>query len=174
MSREPDANLEFSRVTRKFYRGFAVATGLLCVAVAIVFIEGRELKAIAIAGACFCAFYAAYCIWEIRDQSPGLVIDSQGLVVNTGSTPMDRIPWSDITGFRIHEFAGHRFVAVDFVDTQKYVERRGWSRSTARLVTELAGSRVDFDAESIGLAPEELLRVLNSARDSFAGAQRGA
>jgi hypothetical protein len=168
MTSEEDGNLVFPRLKRNFVVGLIVSAALCCAAIGLGCVEkNRQLLAVEIIGACLCAFYAAYCIWEIRDSRPGLVVDREGIVDNMGSTPMGRIPWTDITGFRISDVYDSRYVLVDVVDPQKYIERHGWPQSVAQVATELAGSPLGFTGESIGMTPDELFRVLRAAREQY-------
>jgi hypothetical protein len=171
MTSETASELVFPRVKRKFFVGLVVSASLLCAAVALCFVEtNRQLQIVEIIGACLCAFYGAYCVWEIRDPTPGLVIDREGIVDNLGSNPHGRIPWSEITGFRMFDFLGTPYVMVDLVDHQKFIGKRGWQRSSAKLASDVAGSPLGFTGESIGLTPEELFRVFSDAREKFGAA----
>jgi len=170
MTSDTETELVFHRMKRKFIVGLVVSVGLLCAAVAVWWVADKQqeykpshLKAAAIIAACFLTFYGAYNIWELRDQTPALVIDREGIIDNMGGTPMGRIPWDDVTGSRIVEVLGSQFVVIDVVDHQKYLDRFGTRQSIAKLATELAGSPVNFTAEPIGLTAEELLRVLSDA-----------
>jgi hypothetical protein len=160
--------LVFARLKRRFFVGLLASAALLVASVAVWCVEGnQQLRVAAIIGACLFAFYGAYNIWEVRDPTPGLIIDREGIVPNLSSAPIGRIPWSDITGFRIYELMGTRFVVVDVADHKKYLDQLGRTRSVAKLATDLAGSPIDFTGESIGLTSEELLRVLNDARQKY-------
>ncbi len=170
MTSEAESELVFPRVKRRFFARLVVSASLMCAAVALSCVEkNRQLQAVEIIAACLCAFYGVYCIWEIRDSTPGLVIDREGIVENMGSTPQGRIPWGEITGFRMFDFFGTPYVMIDLVDHQKFIENAGW-HSSAKFVTELAGSPLGFTGESIGLTSDELLRVLSDAREKFGAA----
>jgi hypothetical protein len=171
MASDTERELVFPRVKRKFVTGVVVSASLFCAAVALCFVEtNRQFQVVEIIGACLCAFYGAYCVWEIRDPTPGLVIDREGIVDNLGSNPHGRIPWSEITGFRMFDFFGTPYVIVDLVDHQKFIEKTGWQRSSAKLASEVAGSPLGFTGESIGLTPDELFRVFSDARHKFSAA----
>ena len=147
-----------------------VSVSLLCTAVAFCFVEtNRQLQIVEIIGVCLCtSFYGAYCVWEIRDPTPGLVIDCEGIVDDVGlhASPSDSVE-RKISSFRMFDFFGTPYVMVDLVDHQKFIQKRGWQRSSAKLASEVAGSPLGFTGESIGLTPDELFRVFSNARHKF-------
>jgi hypothetical protein len=156
----------FVRVKQRYYLSLGITIALLAVAVSTVAANGNwQSNAMAIVVACVCAVYAAYNIWEIRDPTPGLVIDSEGIVVNMGASSYGRIPWNDISGFRIVDVFGRRLIAVDVVDQEKYIQNK--QSQTSKMARDLVGSPVDCEAETIGLTADELLRVLTVSRETY-------
>jgi hypothetical protein len=168
--------LVFPRVRRNAVLYLGLSAGVVVVAVAVWCIADRQrqydpshLKTIAVVGGCLFTLLAIYNVFEILDDTPELVIDSAGIIDNMGSAPKGRIPWQDVTGVRSFVFGRLRFVVIDVVDHQKYIERSGrFMRGASEMATELAGSPIAFSGDSIGLASEELLRILNGAFQKYA------
>jgi len=59
----------------------------------------------------------------LLDNTPGLVLDQDGVRVGTGTGPAVTVPWTDITGIRSHSRKGQTFIVIETSDPARYPVR---------------------------------------------------
>jgi hypothetical protein len=98
------------------------------------------------------------------DRKPGLIIDCQGLIDNFSAVAAGRIPWDEITGYRIASMHRQCMLVIDVTDPQKY-EARGWRgrQWLNSLNTRIVGSPIVISANSLTIGFDKLEQVLAAA-----------
>lgn len=97
----------------------------------------------------FGAALAVLLIAASRTAEPRVAIDHDG--IHTGSA-MGVVEWADVTGFRIDDVKGTKFLSVFVVDTRKYLERmHAVARKTAELNAYFGTSEIAISF--VGLSP---------------------
>jgi hypothetical protein len=126
------------------------------------------VKGVAAVTMCFfgaCCVFAAY---KMLDGKPGLVIDGQGIIDNSSGVAAGRIAWNDITGFRVTEVTGQRFLTIDVLDPDKYLAQ---CTSLARMMNvasaKMTGSPVNISASTLKVSLDELERLLSDAARKY-------
>ena len=66
---------------------------------------------------------AGYGIAKSRDEKPGLILNSEGMVDNSSAVAAGFIPWSEVTDVDIFQIQSQRMLVVHVADPGKYVER---------------------------------------------------
>jgi hypothetical protein len=112
----------------------------------------------------FFGLAAVYAGRTLLDASPGLVIDAEGIIDDSGPAAVGRIPWSDIRGFGVAIFKMRRYLTVDVEDPDKYVQRahplkRPWLMLNARIL----GSPVQIVPWRLKIGLNELLTLVRKS-----------
>ena len=71
------------------------------------------VKAVAVVCVGFFGLIAVQAGARLFDRSPGLIIDAEGIVDNSGGLAAGRIPWSDIKRIRTTTSAEQRFLTIE-------------------------------------------------------------
>src|SRR5262245_14098871 len=131
------------------------------------------LKGVAGAGVCFFGLCGLYGFVKLFDGRPGLIIDAEGIVDHSSAVAAGRIPWEEVTGIRVSEIAGQRFLVIEVVDPQKYVARGGFFKRMVNAANaKMTGSPINISANSLRLKFDDLLRVLTEALERHKRAGR--
>lgn len=126
------------------------------------------MKGAALAGASFFGLCGIYGCIKFFDGRPGLILDAEGIVDHSSAVAAGRIPWSEITGLKVSEIAGQRFLTIKVVNVQKYVERGSiLKRMLNRANTKMVGSPINISANALRMSFDELLRVLTGAYEKY-------
>ncbi len=136
------------------------------------FIAGWDLrmKGAALAGMSFFGLCGIYYLIKICDSRPGLIINVQGIEDNSSAISAGRIPWGEITGLKVSEIFGQRFVTIEVVNPRKYVERGGsFKRMLNAANVKLVGSPINISSNSLQLNFNELLSLLTQALKRYKG-----
>lgn len=129
------------------------------------------VKCVAVAGGSFFGICGiAGCI-KFFDDRPGLIIDGEGIVDNSSAVSAGRIHWNEITALRVSEIAGQRFVTIDVVDPQKYIERCGFFvRLLNQANTSKLGSPINISPNSLKVEFGELVQMLTERFERYSAA----
>jgi hypothetical protein len=76
-----------------------------------------------IAGILFFGAGGIYGIKKLIDKKAGLIIDSNGITDNTNASSIGLIEWNDISGIRIKQVKSTKFLLIDIVNPEKYIEK---------------------------------------------------
>jgi hypothetical protein len=79
---------------------------------------------IAIAGIVFFGFLAVLYLFKLRDKKPGLVIDENGIIDNSGGLAAGFIPWSDILKFTIQKVMKQQFLVITVRNPEYYINNQ--------------------------------------------------
>jgi hypothetical protein len=122
------------------------------------------MKGVAVAGASFFGLCGVYGCYKLFDTRPGLIIDDGGIVDNSSAVAAGRIPWNEVSGLKISEIAGQRFLVIEVINPQKYVEQGGFlMRMLNSANTKLTGSPINISSNSLSMDFDELVRILTRA-----------
>jgi len=126
------------------------------------------MKGVAFAGVSFFGLCGIYGCIKFFDGRPGLILDKEGIVDNSSAVSAGRIPWSEITGLKVSEIAGQRFLTIEVVNVHKYIERGSFlKRMLNRANTKMVGSPINISANALRLNFDELLRVLTEEFERY-------
>jgi hypothetical protein len=128
------------------------------------------IMAIAIVGMLSSALFAVYGVRKLLDTSPGLIIDSGGLVDNSSAISMGRIPWSDITSFKVTVIGIQRFLSIRVRNSKEYLQRVSvLKRPFAVLNTKLYGTPIHITANTLKMDFDELVARITEAHKNYVG-----
>ena len=74
------------------------------------------------AGILFFGLCGLFGFKKLKDNQPGLIINSQGIIDNSSGVAAGFISWSEVTDLKIAEIQGQKFLTFIVADPQKYME----------------------------------------------------
>jgi hypothetical protein len=147
-----------------------ISVWLWSIADSLILPDELHAKGAALAGVAFFGLCGIYAVIKICDGSPGLIIDAQGIVDNSSGVSAGRIPWGEITGLKVSEIAGQRFLTIEVVNPRKYVERGdSFQRMLNAMNMKMVGSPINISSNTLQLDFNELLSVLTQAWKRYKG-----
>jgi hypothetical protein len=126
------------------------------------------MKGVALASVSFFGLCGIYGCIKIFDRRPGLIIDAEGIVDNSSAVSVGRILWGDVVGLKVSSISGQRFLTIEVVDPQKYVERGGaFKRRLNAAGAKMTGSPINISSNTLGLKLDELVQVVTEAFEKY-------
>ncbi len=112
--------------------------------------------------------FGLFCVKKIFDKRPGLVLNSSGVVDNASAFAAGFIPWSDVTGARVHEIQRRKMLVVLLRDTRKYADRGGaLRRALNRANAGMVGSPVAIPSTALEIDFEKLVALFDRYRRKY-------
>ena len=122
------------------------------------------VKAVASASVGFFGLCAVYALFKLFDTAPGLIVDAEGIIDNSSGVSAGRIPWSDISGFKISTIQKQRFLTIEVYDAEKYVRRANvLKRPLVALNAKYFGSPIQISANTLKTDFDELIQLVTSS-----------
>ena len=105
-----------------------------------------------------------FCLRQLFDTKPGLILNSYGLVDNTGDITPGPIPWEDIVNFEVYEMKIKtktlKLILIKVSNPQKYIEAGGFvKRWLKRENYKRCGSPVSITEGHLDIGFDELFNV---------------
>lgn len=106
----------------------------------------------AVPGFAFFSLCAAYGCMKLFDTKPRLVVDKEGNIDNSSALSVGRVPWEDITAFKVTTISGQRFLTVELVDPQKYANRGHYIQRKINAVNiQMTGSPINISSNTLSM-----------------------
>jgi hypothetical protein len=122
------------------------------------------VKAVAVAGISFFGLSAIYVGYKVFDSRPGLIIDSLGIIDNSSAVAAGRIFWHDIVGLNVSTISRQRFIVIEVVDPQEFIERGNlFRRILNTLNMKMMGSPIAISSNSLRANFDQLVALLTDA-----------
>ena len=120
-----------------------------------LFVHGIALLCMIFFGLC-----GLYAIRKLFDKRPGIRFTKEGIIDHSSGVAMGLIPWSDITGFKVHKMHSTRFLVVQLADPQKYVAKGSIVRQKVNQASmSMCGSPVTLNSNSLEISFDELEKL---------------
>jgi hypothetical protein len=120
-----------------------------------------EVMVVAVVGVLFFGLCAIWGCIKISDGRPGLIIDDKGIVDYSSAVSAGRIPWEEISGLRVSDITGQRFLTVEVTDPQKYVEAGGYFRRKMNAAnTRMTGSPINISSSALKVNLDDLISLM--------------
>ena len=124
------------------------------------------LKCVSLVGMLFFGICGIYGCIKFFDDKPGLIVDDEGIVDNSSAVAAGRICWDEIIGISVSEMAGQRFLTIEVVDPQKYIERCGYVVRILHMANiKAVGSPINISANSLKMSFKELVSLMSESLD---------
>lgn len=120
---------------------------------------------IAIAGYAAILFFgicAVFFIGKLLDTKPGLVIDDEGLIDNSGGLSVGRILWEDIENISVIQMHRQKLLMLRVKNPQHYIGRQKTSlkRKLMELNYKMYGTPLSISANGLKIPFHELLSLV--------------
>lgn len=79
---------------------------------------------VAITGIVFFGFLAGVFVFKLMDKKPGMVIDENGIIDNSGGLAAGFIPWTDIKAFTIAKVMKQQFLVIAVKNPEYYINNQ--------------------------------------------------
>lgn len=101
-------------------------------------------------------------IRKLLDRSPGLIVNSEGLVDNSSGVSAGFIPWSEVVGIEEFEVQKQKLIYLQVSNPNKYVNNGNvLQRMANRANTKLYGTPVQISSNSLKISYDDLLKTIN-------------
>ncbi len=117
-------------------------------------------------------FFGGIAILVIRklfDSRPGLIIDEQGLIDNSGGLSAGQILWQDIEAIQVLQIQRQRLILVLVKNPQDYIDRQSssWKRKLMAMNYRQYGTPISISANGLKISFAELLAMLEQQLAQF-------
>lgn len=121
----------------------------------IVFIAG-------IAAVLFFGLCIIFIMIKVFDSKPGLVVNDNGVLDNSGATSVGFIAWSDIAAITTLEIASSKIIIIHTSNPDKYIKRAGniISKKAMKANYKRYGSPLSITVNSLKIRFSELENLL--------------
>ena len=98
---------------------------------------------------------------KLFDDSPGLVVNTEGILDNSSGISAGIIPWKEIVGIGEYTVQKQKFISILVKDPEKYVNNGNLLKRIAnRANLKMCGTPVNISANSLKIDYDELLEVI--------------
>lgn len=107
---------------------------------------------------------------KLMERRIALIIDDTGIFENSHSNSAGWIPWTEITGIRIGQVASTRFILIDVVNPEPYLNKvSGFKRKMLEANINLYNTPIAITSTTLNANFDELVQQLN---ERFEAVQR--
>jgi hypothetical protein len=129
---------------------------------------------VGLAAVVFGGLTGLYGVRKMFDKRPGLVLNSAGLVDNASGVAAGFIPWSDVTGARVHEIHNQKMLVINLRDPRKYLDRGGaLKRALHKASYKMGSGPVSISSVSLKMDFPELVSLFERYLRKYGGAPAG-
>ena len=98
---------------------------------------------------------------KLFDNSPGLIINSEGILDNSSGVSAGIIPWGEIVGIGEYQVHKQKFISIQVKDPEKYVNNgSALKRIANRADIKLCGTPINISANSLKISHDDLLQTI--------------
>ena len=109
-----------------------------------------------------------YIFYKAFDKKPGLIVNRNGIIDNTSFISVGLIEWSQITGFRSLQVKSTKFLLIDVLNPEKFIQNSSKSKAFLRKVNlKMYGSPISITSNSLKCNFDELERLLKTEFDKY-------
>jgi hypothetical protein len=109
-----------------------------------------------------------FIVKKFFDKTPGLVLNSSGIIDNASVASPGFIPWSEITGIDIFEMNGQKMLIVMLTDPQKYAELGNFLiRKLNAANAKMSGSPIYISANTLKIAFPEIVSLFEQYHQKY-------
>jgi hypothetical protein len=105
---------------------------------------------------------------KLLDASPALILDDQGLTNNSGILGSSFVPWSEITGFQVHQIKRQRILYVLLRDPSSYLSTlTPFKRRLLKATLSIGPSPIAISSNLLSVRTDDLMEDLNARLSAF-------
>jgi hypothetical protein len=111
----------------------------------------------------FFGLCAAFFIRKLPESKPGLIIDSTGLLDNSGALSAGQILWTDIENISVLEMHKQKLLMVEVKNPREYIDRQKslLKRKGMELNYKMYGTPLSITANGLKMPFNELLTLVS-------------
>lgn len=110
-----------------------------------------------------------YLLKKLIDNSPGLILNAQGIHDNSSAVAAGEIPWSEITDISVTEVSGQRFITVRVRYPQRFMNKGHYLKKLLMKANlKLYGSPIQISANSLQIEFDHLLSSVEEYYERYA------
>ena len=100
-------------------------------------------------------------IKKLFDKSPGLIINSKGILDNSSGVSAGIIPWAEIVSIGEYQVQKQKFISIQVTDPEKYANNgNALKRMANRANIKMCGTPINISANSLKISYSELLETI--------------
>lgn len=132
-------------------------------------LESTLLMVLGLVAILFFGGIAILVISKLFDSSPGLIIDEQGLMDNSGGLSAGQILWEDIEDISLLQIQRQRLILILVKNPQDYLDRQsnGWKRKLMAMNYRQYGTPLSISTNGLKISFAELLEILKQQMEVF-------
>lgn len=102
-----------------------------------------------------------YLFYKAFDKKPGLIINKFGITDNSNYTSVGLIKWSEIIGIRTQEVVSNKFILIDVLEPEKFIQRSSKFKATLMKTNlKMYGTPISITSNSLSCSFDELETLL--------------
>ena len=132
-------------------------------------LESTLLMVLGLVAILFFGGIAMLVIRKLFDSRPGLIINEQGLMDNSGGLSAGQILWTDIEDISVLQIQRQRLILVFVKNHQDYIDRQsnGWKRKLMTMNYRQYGTPLSISTNGLKISFDELVEILKQHLATF-------
>lgn len=96
-------------------------------------------------------------IKKLFDQSPGLIINSEGILDNSSGVSAGIIPWADVVGIEEYQVKQQKFISIKVKNPEKYANKGSFlKRMVNRANIKMCGTPINISVNGLKISYDDL------------------
>jgi hypothetical protein len=113
-------------------------------------------------GLIFFGLCGLYIFYKLFDTKPGLVIDDKGILDNSSAASGHIIKWDRIVGLRIGQVKSTKFILIDIVDPEQFLNEVSGIKKTLMWGTyKMYGTPTSISSSTLNIDFDELYNMID-------------
>ncbi len=118
-------------------------------------------------GLIFFGLCGLYIFYKLFDTKPGLVIDDKGILDNSSAASGHLINWDRIVGLRIGQVKSTKFILIDLVDPEQFLNEVSGIKKTLMWGTyKMYGTPTSISSSTLNIDFDELYNMIDKRLQS--------
>lgn len=144
------------------------AIGFVCLSGWLFTFAEFFIKTVAIIAIAFFGVVAIFVLKKLFDNSPGLIINSQGIFDNSSGVAVGLIPWDQITGFSVSSIQSQRILTIHVRHPEDYLNKGNFMKRMAiRANARFYDSPVQLSSNALKMNFDELITAIHQYFEKY-------
>ncbi len=117
----------------------------------------------------FFGFIAVLLLRKLRENTPALIIDENGVFDNTTGLPAGQLSWQEIDGLSVLNVAGKTLLVIVLTDPEAFLERQpaGWKKKLMRINYKSYGSPVSLSHSGMRCSFKDMVTYVHKGYETY-------
>lgn len=126
------------------------------------------VKLLGVVSILFFGILFIYALVKMFGKKPGLVVDDKGITDNSSGVAAGFIAWNNITGIRAVKVQSTRFLLIDTVNPDLYIEdKSAFSKRMMKINMKMYGTPITIPSTTLKYKFEDLELLLQSYLEKY-------